>query len=902
MPENKNKVSTQEADLLRELKENVQQNKAIFREILKLTNDIIVLLDRDGIILEASEHVERSFGIPLHNIIGKLSWEHFVFEEDRDRIRGYFQDRAEGIGDPPSTYTLRLNVPGEESHFMRANVGFIPGTENRIVILKDLSEVVQEQRKTAQTEERYRTVVENTQDGILICTEERVLFTNSSFCRMAEFSREEIYTFSPESLFHSKSRDKLKMVFLKSEQKEPLIFEALIKKRIGYLPVEISSTPMIYRNTEAVLISIRDIAQRKETESKLKENHKLLKAIVDNSPVGISVHDRHGTLLMANASWRAIWNKSIEDLKDNMKPRTELRMNEKDNYLGENIRDVERVYRQGGELFIPKIKISNPSPGGAEYISHHFYALMDDRDEVDMVVILTLDLTESLKTKIELEETRDLYRELSGNIPVAIYRTTLQSGGRIISANPEMYRMFREEESEHFEGISVEDLYVDPERRKELKEKLLEKKEVRSFEAELNRIDGSSFLASISARMIVKKNGGEKYIEGIIRDITDERRMEEELQNIEHLESIGTLAGGIAHDFNNLLMTIQGNISLAHIEKDPAKLRKHLEEAEASVEKATILASQLLTFSRGGNPLKEVIDVPTFIRESVQFALRGSDVEAVFSFDDNLKQMEADSEQIAQVIQNVCLNSVQAIEGSGRLTVSCSNVELKSDAHVESGEYIRLSIKDTGQGISPDDLKKIFNPYFTTKPDGSGLGLSTSYSIVSRHSGTIKVYSEEGKGTEFVIYLPTAGKETRPLDEEKVPDDEVPAISARILIMDDDPKVRNVLSSMLEILGYSVTESSEGSEAIELYRDGIAAGKPFDAVIMDLTVPGGMGGEAAIEKLKQIDPDVRAIVSSGYANNQVLSSFTDYGFGGRLTKPFRLSTLKKELYAVLTRK
>ena len=585
-----------------------------------------------------------------------------------------------------------------------------------------------------------------------------------------------------------------------------------------------------------------------------------------------------------------------------MKPRTELRMNEKDNYLGKNIRDVERVYRKGGELFIPKIRIPNPSSGGAEYISHHFYAIMDDRDEVDMVVILTLDLTESLKTKIELEETRDKYRELSGNIPVALYRTTLESGGRIVSANPEMYRMFREDESEHFEGISAEDLYVDPVQREELKRRLQEKKEVRSFETELKRMDGSSFLASISARMIVNKNLEENYIEGIIRDITDERRMEEELQNIEHLESIGTLAGGIAHDFNNLLMTIQGNISLAHIEKDPARLRKHLEEAEASIEKATILASQLLTFSRGGNPLKEVIDVPTFIRESVIFALRGSDVEAVFNFDNNLKQMEADSEQIAQVIQNVCLNSVQAITGSGRITVSCSNVELKADAQVEFGEYIRLSIKDTGQGIPPDDLKKIFNPYFTTKPDGSGLGLSTSYSIVTRHSGTIKVYSEEGKGTEFVIYLPAAEKDTGTLDEEKDPKEENPSISARILIMDDDPKVRNVLSGMLEILGYSVTESSDGIKAIELYREGIATGKPFDAVIMDLTVPGGMGGETAIEKLKQIDSDVRAIVSSGYANNPVLSSFTDYGFEGRLTKPFRLSTLKKELYTVLKRK
>lgn len=893
-----------ETDILTEIKGKLHLSGSTLSTILQLTEDIVVVVDKNGTIIEASKKAEKIFGVSLKDIIGKVSWENFIPDEEIKRLTGYFIDRAKGTGNPPSTYTLRVKVKEDISRFMRVNVGFVPGTENRVVILKDLSQLVLEQKKTAETEEKYRTVVENTKDGILICTEDRILFTNNSFCSMTDLSREEVYTFSPIDFFHKEDRNKMESLCLNSgnKNKGTAVFEARIKKGKRFLPAELSSAPMVYRNTEAILISVRDLTQRKDTEKKLRESHKLMKAIVDNSPIGISVHDRNGTLLMANASWRNIWNKSVEDMKEKMVLRAELRMDKKDSYLGKYIDDVEAVYRKGGELYIPKLMIPNPSPGGAEYISHHFYALKDDNGEVDKVVILTLDLTESLKTKVELMETRNQYRELTENIPVAIYRTTTESGGRIVYSNPEMHRMFLEDEACNFNEVSARDLYVDPFGRKEFLERLADNNEVRGFETELKRQDGSTFLASISARKVTARDGQEEYIEGIISDITDQRRLEEELQRIEHLESIGTLAGGIAHDFNNLLMAIQGNISLARNEEDLSKLSMRLEHAEASTEEATILTRQLLTFARGGVQLKESVDVASFIREAVIFTLRGSDVEAVFNFDEDLRMIEADREQIAQVINNITSNSVHAMISGGRITVSCTNVELEenSDIHLKAGEYVRISIKDTGKGIHPDDLKKIFNPYFTTKPDGSGLGLPTSYSIVSRHSGTIRVYSEIDRGTEFVIYLPAIVRDGKKTVCEDDSEQEIHSIPSNVLIMDDDPRVREVLSGMLDILGHYVTESADGSEAVELYRERFSSGEPFDVVIMDLTVPGGMGGEAAIKMMKEIDPDIRAIVSSGYANNTVLSNFTDYGFSGRLIKPFKISSLKKELNTVLT--
>ncbi len=899
------KETSKDSDLIRELRDQLQLSGSTLRTILQLSENIVIVLDKNGIVIEASNQIERITGIPLSQIIGKVSWDSFVPDEDRDRITGYFYDRAKGTGNPPSTYTLRVNVPGEESRLMRVNVGFIPGTEDRVVIMKDLSPVVFEQMKTAESEERYRTVVENTKEGILICSEDKILFANNSFCSMTDYSREDIYAFSPLSLFHEADRDRIEPFFLKSGNGTTTasVFETLIKMKSGFLPVELSSTPMVYRDAEVVLLSVRDLTQRKEAEKKLRESHKLMKAIVDNSPVGISVHDRYGTLLQANASWRKIWNKSLKDLKDKMVPRSRLQMDRRDTYLGKYTAEVEEVYEKGGELFIPKLKITNPAPGGAEYISHHLYALKDDNDEVDKVVILTLDLTESLKTQVELIETRNQYRELTGNIPVAIYRTTTEPGGKIVFYNSEMQRMFFGEEACDFDNVSVKDLYVDPSGRKGFLDRLSKDKEVRGFEAELRRLDGSTFLASISARKVSAIGEQEEYIEGIIRDITDQRRLEEELSRIEHLESIGTLAGGIAHDFNNLLMAIQGNISLAQIEEEPARLIDRLEQAVASTEKATILTRQLLTFARGGVPLKEPVELAPFVKEAVLFALRGSDVEAVFKFEKNLKRIEADREQITQVIHNITLNSVQAMIGGGRITVSCSNVKIgeDSDTHLGDGQYVSISIKDKGKGIPPDDLRKIFNPYFTTKFGGSGLGLSTSYSIISRHSGVIRACSEEGKGTEFIIYLPVIDNQGTKTVFREEPEKEIISASAHILIMDDDSSVLEVLSGMLDVLGHDVTESSEGAEAIELYRERFTSGEPFDAVIMDLTVPGGMGGEAAINKLKEIDPDIKAIVSSGYANNTVLANYSEYGFSGRLVKPFRISTLKKELNTVLTK-
>ncbi len=887
------------------LENELNSRKTVLETILDLIDSLVVIIDKDGIIQFVNMQFEKIVGFSTNELVGKVNWFRFVAEEDIERAKGYFLDRTKDTGDPPLTYSLRVILPGKETRLMQANVGRIPGTGNRIIVLKDLSEVIQAQNKAAESEERYRAAIENTRDGILICSKDRVLFTNTSFCSMTDQTREHIYSVNPITLFHQDDVGKL-LSIIRAEGKDlkrTAVIEARVRRREGFFQGELSTVGIRYRDSHAVFISIRELSERKKIEKERQNNHDFLEALIENSPIGISVHDRNGTLLMANKSWRRIWMKMKEGQLEKMIPRPELVMDEKDSYLGDYIRSVGDIYRNGGELYIPQLRLLNPYIEGTEWISHHFYALKNENGEVDKVITLTTDLTESFKTREELEVTRDKYRELSRNIPVAIYRSTSEPGGRILSANPEMFNMFTIENVEDLGNICVQELYVNTDRRLDLIEKIHSEEVVENFEAELKRQDGTTFLASISAKGIVGSSGEIEYIEGIIRDITNQRRVEEDQQKVEKLESIGTLAGGIAHDFNNLLMSIQGNISLAISGTDEKENLNRLLLAEAATDAAADLTRQLLTFSRGGVPVKRKVDLKSIVPTAARFALRGSSILAEFDINDDLHFVEVDVEQISQVIKNMVLNSAQAMPDGGIIKITCRNMEItEDDNNLKKGSYVLTSIKDFGEGISSEDITKIFNPYFTTKPGGTGLGLSMCYSIVSRHSGTIRVFSEQGKGTEFAVYLPIAtGISSGEAKTEDIESHDPVSDSMYVLVMDDDPGIRDVLTGMLEILGHKVEECENGADAVSLYKKQMSSGEPFDIVIMDLTIPGGMGGEEAIKYLREIDPEIKAIVSSGYSNNAVISNFSDYGFSGRLTKPFKVSTLKREISSVLSK-
>ena len=386
----------------------------------------------------------------------------------------------------------------------------------------------------------------------------------------------------------------------------------------------------------------------------------------------------------------------------------------------------------------------------------------------------------------------------------------------------------------------------------------------------------------------------------VFRDITERRRLEEEQQKADKLESLGVVAGGIAHDFNNLLTAILGNLSLALVHPGLDEIvGERLGVAKKSASRAQDLSRQLLTFAKGGAPIKQTTTLPGLVRDTLAVTLHGAAVHCEFHLPDDLWAVEIDPGQISQVFSNLATNAQQAMPAGGTLRITAENTELACDSHtlgLRAGRWVRLSLQDQGIGIAAEYLKKVFDPYFTTKPKGSGLGLATAYSIVKSHGGLIHVESQSGEGATFTICLPASGKNVVALPvlpPQPVTD------SPRILVLDDEEAICMLVTCTLEPLGYEVTEVCDGLAAIAAYETAMREGRPYRLVISDLTMPDGLSGAQTIARLRAIDPTVRAIVSSGYGNDPVLSRFEDYGFTGMIAKPYEIDALARKVAEIL---
>jgi PAS domain S-box-containing protein len=393
---------------------------------------------------------------------------------------------------------------------------------------------------------------------------------------------------------------------------------------------------------------------------------------------------------------------------------------------------------------------------------------------------------------------------------------------------------------------------------------------------------------------------GKKLLFFIGQEITERKKLHEELMKAQKLESVGVLAGGIAHDFNNILTSILSNISLAKLSLDrDGRTYRLLYEAEKASLRARDLTQQLLTFSKGGAPVKKTASIERTLRDSADFALRGSNVRCEYHIQDGLWPVDIDEGQISQAVSNLIINADHSMPEGGIISVTAENIMLGPNdlPHLESGRYVWVSIQDNGTGIPPRHIDRIFDPYFTTKHEGSGLGLTTTYSIIKNHGGYITVESDLGAGTNFRLYLPASEREFEapPEVEEKIF-----AGRGRILVMDDDEDIRHSVAEALRLFGYEVCFACDGTETIDLYKKEMDSGRCFDAIIMDLTVPGGMGGVEAIARLRQIDPGLKALASSGYSNSPVMSDYKKYGFAGVITKPYKIEELSKALHDVVS--
>ena len=510
---------------------------------------------------------------------------------------------------------------------------------------------------------------------------------------------------------------------------------------------------------------------------------------------------------------------------------------------------------------------------------------------------LTQEISQHWKAETALRNSEDRYRLVVESMNEGI--SVLDEAGRLKFVNTRFCEMIGYERNEIL-GVPLEQ-YLAEKSVAILRQQLMRRRrgEHEPYEIELKKKDEKIISTIVSPRPIYDTEGNFAGSFGLFTDITEKKKMEQDLLKASKIETLGVFAGGIAHDFNNLLTAIIGNISLARLNiPQNDQTFAILAEAENASLRAKDLTHQLLTFSKGGAPIKKTTSIKKLLRQTVDFALSGSNIVCIYTIQNDLWNAEIDEGQISQVIHNLVINAMQAMQEGGAIEVKARNAILdeQSPVPLKPGHYLCIEITDQGTGIPPENQKYIFDPYFTTKENGSGLGLTVSYSIIKRHDGLISFESEFGRETTFIIYLPSS--KARIMDEH---DDEQKNVlaSGRVLVMDDDEVILRVAGNMLTHLGISADFARHGQEAIDMYMKSMEADHPYDIIIMDLTVPGKMGGKETIARLKEINPAVKAIVSSGYSNDPVMAHYSDYGFKDVVAKPYRIEDLKAVINRVM---
>lgn len=629
----------------------------------------------------------------------------------------------------------------------------------------------------------------------------------------------------------------------------------------------------------------RELQERVKAEQSFAQQLYFLQTLIDTIPNPIFYKDADGKYLGCNKAFEEFAQRKSSDI------------------VGKTVFDMGS--REIAQTYYDKDRELFDHPGVQRYEwrmqgrEGHVREVMFDKatyTDVDgnvagLLGVIT-DITERKQMERALRDAETKYRSLVEESLTGVY---MIQAGRFMYLNPRLAEIFGYSVDELPAGTPVEAL-VAPESRSTVAEKVRQRMagEVKSAHYSFKGLRKNGTVFDVEALGTATNYGGQPVIIGSLLDITDRKRLEAEIVRTQKLESLGVLAGGIAHDFNNLLTAILGNISLAALQIPSGDVsHARMEEAEKAAIKARDLAQQLLTFAKGGAPVKKTLSLRQVVADTSSFSTRGSKVRCEYAFPDSLWPVEADEGQISQVVNNLVINACQAMQGGGIIRLSAENLSLDHDENgLPAGRYVLLKVSDTGVGISEAHRQKIFDPYFTTKEGGSGLGLATSYSIVRRHGGAMTVESAIGRGATFLIYLPAA-PEMQPEQDLRSPSWRPEELNPgmRVLLMDDEEQIRQMGLEALAYYGYDVEAAVDGAEAFERYRKAMTSGRPFDLVITDLTVPGGMGGKELIEALQEIDPAVCAIVSSGYANDPIVAEHEKHGFRGVVVKPYRIKEL-----------
>ncbi len=622
-----------------------------------------------------------------------------------------------------------------------------------------------------------------------------------------------------------------------------------------------------------------------QTQAQLVAGESLLQTLMDNIPAGIIVRDLQTRIQFMNAEATALLRTEGEGLLGKQIGEDALRLcDQTGRRLTERELPTRRVI-ETGEPVDNEIVGALQADGDITWALLNAFPLQVDGTGDSMVVLAFTNITEQVKAEMQLDQSENRARTILNSVIEGVI--SVDSRDVITLFNPGAEQMTGYQ-SEFALGQSLSEVF-----RFEPEEGYLD---LPGDTIRLGRLWKKSG-ELVAAELLISEVRGEDGSAGKVytfRDVSEQQRLEQERSTMDKMSSVGVLAGGIAHDFNNLLTAIYGNVALAEASiNNPERAAGFLKRSSESIEMATNLTKQLLTFATGSDPVRDVVDIERLIREATRFSLSGSSIVVTFDIAPDVDAVEVDAGQVQQAIGNTVLNAKQAMNDAGGIHIGIANVD------VQGQRFVEVSISDEGPGIPAEALPNIFDPYFTTKDSGTGLGLTTTHSIVVKHGGTVRVDSSPGKGTTFYFRFPSSGESLSQI-ASVTPTRQLTESGLNVLVMDDEDVVLQTISRLLEHLGHRVVATKDGAEAIAAYSEQLHAGSPFDFVVMDLTVAGGMGGKVAAERILAIDPDARLVVSSGYSSGAEMARFRDFGFCARLEKPFLADDLARLVADVMS--
>jgi len=865
------------------------------KQIIDSTSDAILTTDPKGIIKSCNAACEKIYGYSSKELIGK-NVSILYANKDLPRLNQMIENLLNGKKDLGIEVSLvrkdKSTIP------LSLALSTIKDENGKIIELVGDARDITERKLTEQELLKNQYYLEKSQELGKIGTWELDIINNNLYWTEENYKVFGVPFGTPMNyelfleIVHPDDREAINEEWSNALKKKPYEVEhrLLVDNKVIWVKQKAEIKFDEAGNAISAIGFSQDITNSKMTEEDIKAKSIFLESLIEQSPLPTFVLDSKGITVMANRAFMNFF--AVPD------PKMVLDQNaltDPANISHGVVKYLEEAL-SGKIVEMPEIEFVAPHNLKRSITKCKLFPIFDSKGKLTNVVGMQEDITDRKDAVRALKESEMKFRALfeqTGGYCMVLDPNTPDGIPLIIDAN---------EAACSIHGYKKEELIGKPVSKIDDEEgKLLVKKRTaeimtgKPFYVENTHVrkNGTTFTVAVNAKRIDIGNAP-PLIFTVEYDITEKKNLEEAMQRSQKLESLGILAGGIAHDFNNILSAIFGFTELAVMKSTENEISDYLDKSLSNIERARALTQQLLTFSKGGTPVKKVEKLFPFVQETVRFALSGSSVSSKFMIDDNLWACNIDKNQIGQVVDNLTINAQQAMPNGGTINIQAKNISLSEKEHpsLVANNYVKLSIQDQGIGIPKEFLSRIFDPYFTTKSKGHGLGLSTCYSIINRHGGSIDVDSEPGKGSTFNIYIPATTEDVSAIEERSA---KRHLGSGTFLVMDDDKAILDLMVEMIESLGYNVVSMTNGADALDFFKAEFKAGRKVAGMIFDLTIPGGMGGKETIKEIRKICLETPVFVSSGYSEDPIVAHPQDHGFNASIRKPFMMTDLSEML-------